>query len=233
MQQGMVFHSVYDPQAGFYVQQMVCRLCEEVDVVRLERAWQQTVERHDILRTSFKLSNEQPLQEVHPQITIGVTEFDLRSLAKDQQRDEIDRYLKSDRIRGFDLSKAPLMRLALFHLGEADYCLIWTFHHALLDGRSHHQVIKEVFTVYEGGEDVKLREPRPYEDYIGWLNRQEWRNAAEFWRERLKGFCAPTALSSGELKSEDAEFGIRRQRICEQQRRHRSNLSEYVREMTR
>src|ERR1044071_9743117 len=215
MQQGMVFHSVYDPQAGFYVQQMVCRLCEEVDVVRLERAWQQTVERHDILRTSFKWSNEQPLQEVHPHITFGVTEFDLRSIAEDQQRDEIDRYLKSDRIRGFDLSKAPLMRLALFHLGEADYCLIWTFHHALLDGRSHHQVIKEVFTAYDEGEDVKLREARPYEDYICWLNRQDWRNAEEFWRDRLKGFSSPTVLSSGELKSGDEEFGIRRERIGE------------------
>jgi amino acid adenylation domain-containing protein/non-ribosomal peptide synthase protein (TIGR01720 family)/FkbM family methyltransferase len=217
MQQGMLFHSVYDPQAGFYVQQMVCRLREDVNVVGLERAWQQTVERHDILRTSFKWNNEQPIQEVHPHITIAVTEFDLSSLSEEQQRDEIDRYLKSDRIRGFDLSKAPLMRLALFHLGHADYCLIWTFHHALLDGRSHHQVIKEVFTAYEEGEAVKLREPRPYQDYICWLNRQEWQNAEEFWRERLKGFCAPTALSTGEVKSEpgDTEFGIRRQRICE------------------
>jgi len=109
------------------------------------------------------------------------------------------------------------MRLAVFHLDHADYCLIWTFHHALLDGRSHHQVIKEVFTAYEKGENVKLREPRPYEDYICWLNRQGWRNAEEFWRERLKGFCSPTVLSNGELKSEpgDEEFGIRRQRISE------------------
>src|SRR6185295_18823631 len=137
MQQGMVFHSVYDPQAGFYVQQMVCRLREEVDVVRLKRAWQQTVDRYDILRTSFKWSVDQPLQEVHPQINIGVTEFDLVSVAADRQRDEISRYLESDRTQGFDLSEAPLMRLAVFRLGQADYCMIWTFHHALLDGRSH------------------------------------------------------------------------------------------------
>jgi amino acid adenylation domain-containing protein/non-ribosomal peptide synthase protein (TIGR01720 family)/FkbM family methyltransferase len=218
MQQGMVFHSVYDPQAGFYVQQMVCRLREEVDLVGLKRAWQQTVERHDILRTSFKWNVDQPLQEVQPQITIDVTEFDLRSVAADQQHDEIDRYLKSDRRRGFNLSEAPLMRLAVFRLDQADYCMIWTFHHALLDGRSHHQVIKEVLSTYDADrndEDVKLQEPRPYHDYISWLNRQEWQAAKKFWHERLKGFCSPVALSNGELKPGDEEFGIRQQRICE------------------
>src|ERR1041385_5037555 len=88
MQQGMLFHSVFDPRAGCYVQQMVCRLREDVDLVGLKRAWQQTVDRHDILRTSFKLSIDQSLQEVHPHITVGMDEFDLRSVSVDQQRDE-------------------------------------------------------------------------------------------------------------------------------------------------
>ncbi len=218
MQQGMLFHSVYDPRAGCYVQQMVCRLREEVDLVRLERAWQQTVARYDVLRTSFKWSLDQPLQEVHPHITIGVTRFDLSSIAAEQQREQIDRYLESDRTRGFDLSEAPLMRVAVFHLGPADYCMIWTFHHALLDGRSHHQVIKEVLTTYDAarnGEDLKLPEPRPYQDYISWLNHQEWREAEKFWHERLHGFSSPTALSNGDPEPGDAEFGIRQQRICE------------------
>src|SRR5689334_17139003 len=200
MQQGMLFHSVYDPRAGCYVQQMVCRLREEVDVVGLERAWQQTVDRYDILRTSFKLSIDQSLQEVHPHVNISLTVFDLRSVAEEQQRHEIDRYLQSDRVRGFDLSEAPLMRLAVFQLDEADYCMIWTFHHALLDGRSHHQVIKEVLSVYDAGkngEEIKLEEPRPYQNYISWLNRHDWHDAELFWRERLKGFGSPAMLSNG------------------------------------
>src|SRR6185503_5310848 len=117
-------------------------------------------------------------------------------------------------------SKAPLMRLAVFHLGQADYYMIWTFHHALLDGRSHHQVIKEVFTAYDAERncaDVKFEEPRPYRDYISWLHRQEWQHAERFWRGRLKGFHPPTALTTQECTSElgDGEFGIRQQRICE------------------
>ncbi|HWF88635.1 MAG TPA: condensation domain-containing protein, partial [Pyrinomonadaceae bacterium] len=218
MQQGMLFHSVYDPRAGCYVQQMVCRLREELDLIGLERAWQQTVDRYDILRTSFKLSIDQSLQEVHPHVTIGVTEFDLRSLAEEQQRQEIDRYLESDRVRGFDLSEAPLMRLAVFHLGEADHCMIWTFHHALLDGRSHHQVIKEVLSAYDAarnGEETKLDEPRPYQDYIEWLNRQDWHDAEKFWRGRLKGFCSPAAFSNGKSEVGCGEFGVRQQRISE------------------
>ena len=218
VQQGMLFHSVCDPRAGFYVQQMVCKLREEVDLVGLKRAWQKAVERHDILRTSFKWSIDQPLQEVRCDVSIVLTEFDLKSRTQDQQRDEIDRYLKSDRVRGFDLSETPLMRLAVFRLADADYCLIWTFHHALLDGRSHHQVLKEVFGSYDAernGAYEEFEEPRPHADYISWLNRQDWREAEDFWRERLKGFCSPSSLSAAEPKREfaDGDFGVQQQRI--------------------
>ena len=215
MQQGMLFHSVYDPQAGFYVQQMVCSLREDVDVVRLQAAWQKTVERHPILRTSFQWSIDQPLQQVHPQVKIGLPPFDLRSLPEDQQRSEVEGYLESDRTRGFDLSEAPLMRLAIFRLGHHEHRLIWTFHHALLDGRSHYQVLKEVFTLYDGGQNSTFEELPPYENYISWLNAQDWRDAKRFWQEKLKGFRSPTRLRVGNFETPEVEPGIRQHRLSE------------------
>jgi len=220
MQQGMFFYSVYDPLAGYYIQQMVCELREDVDLVRLNEAWQQTVERHAILRASFHWGDE-PLQKVHRNLKVGLTDFDLRPLSEDQRRHEIDQYLISDRSRGFELDKAPLMRLAIFRLRDSEYCMIWTFHHALLDGRSHHHVLKEVFARYDAeqnGRDVKFEPCRPYEDYISWLNGQDWQAAEKFWQQTLKGFSSPTELKLTKIDGQEfgsREFPTRQQRISE------------------
>ena len=89
------------------------------------------------------------------------------------------------------------MRLALFRVAEADYQLVWTSHHALLDGRSRLVLLKELFALYEAfcrGRDLQLQPPRPYRDYIEWLRQQDLSAAESFWRRRLSGFPAPTPL---------------------------------------
>ena len=197
MQQGMLFHTVYNQSAGFYTQQMVCTLREDLNVSALHRAWQHVVERHSILRTSILWDNKQPLQEVHDSVTLEVEEDDWRPHTEEEQARKLGEYLESDRRKGFDLNVAPLMRLAIFRLADAVYQMIWTFHHALLDGRSHHLVLKEVFSLYEAycsGQNPELKEARPYSDYIEWLGQRDSSNEELFWRERLKGLTAPAFL---------------------------------------
>ena len=197
MQQGMVFHTVYDQTAGFYIQQMVCRLREDLNVPMLDKAWQRVVERHEVLRTCFRWDNDLPLQEVHEGVKIRIANEDWRHKRQDEQTRSLSDYLESDRRRSFSLHEAPLMRLALFRLGEAEYQLVWTFHHALMDGRSHHLVLREVFTLYEAyctGQKVELKEPRPYRDYIEWLRRRDSSKDEEFWRRRLGGLTALAPL---------------------------------------
>jgi len=200
MQEGMVFQTVYDPTAGFYIQQMVCTLREELNVGALNEAWQRVVERHEILRTCFRWDTEFPIQEVHAEVTVRINAEDWRDKLADEQTKSLSDFIESDRRRGFALHEPPLMRLALFRLGETEYRLIWTFHHALLDGRSHHLVLKEVFKLYEAycsGAKVELKEPRPYRDYLEWLSRRDSSKDEKFWRRRLEGL---TTLARLELE---------------------------------
>ena len=198
MQQGMLFHSLYAPQSGVDIEQMICDLHENLDVPSFEDAWQQVVERHTILRTSLSWEGlDKPLQKVHRHIKLPVEQQDWRDLSTEQQESRLEKFLQSDRQRGFNLAKAPLMRLSLFRLAEGDYQLIWTFHHSLLDGRSFPLVLKEVFAFYEAkrqGQNLWLEQPRPYRDYIKWLQQQNLSQAEAFWRQILKGFTAPTPL---------------------------------------
>ena len=57
---------------------------------------------------------------------------------------------------------------------------------------------REVFAYYEAflrDEDITRPQPRPYRDYIDWLQQQDFREDESFWRQRLKGFTAATRLS--------------------------------------
>ncbi len=147
MQQGMLFHSLYAPQSGVYIQQLICALPENLNVSAFERAWQRVVKRHPVLRASFRWEGlDEPLQEVHQHVRLPVAEQDWRGLSARQQENRLEAYLQADRQRGFKLTEAPLMRLALFRVAAADYRLIWTSHHTLLDGRSRLLVLKELFT---------------------------------------------------------------------------------------
>ena len=54
-------------------------------------------------------------------------------------------FLQADREKGFNLSKAPLLRLTLARKTQNDYHFFITHHHMLLDGWSMALLLKEVF----------------------------------------------------------------------------------------
>ena len=218
MQQGLFFHSLYEPRSGIYIEQMICSLHENLKVSVLSQSWQRVVERHSILRTSFHWDDSHLLQQlVHRQVKLPVEQQDWRRFSKSEQDNRLQAYLQEDRQHGFDLAEAPLMRLALFQLAEADYKLVWTFHHALLDGRSIFIILKEVFAFYEAfyqNQDIRLEEAYPYRDYIDWLGQQSFAKAEEFWRQQLRGFEAPTQLSAvKELGGETTSYKTQKVRL--------------------
>ncbi|MDF0555269.1 amino acid adenylation domain-containing protein [Kamptonema sp. UHCC 0994] len=198
MQQGMLFHHLKAEQSGVDIEQVLCHLHHDLNVAVFQQAWDLVIERHTTLRTSFGWSETgEPLQTVHPQVNILIELQDWRNLSESDRTQSLATYLQSDRQRGFILAEPPLMRLALFQQGEADYQLIWTFHHILLDSHAIATVLKEVFTFYEAlsqKQELQLAAPHPYQDYIEWLQQQDLSPAETYWKQTLKGFSTPTPL---------------------------------------
>ncbi len=207
MQQGMLFHSLLSPAAGVYIEQLLCDLQEVVDEAALSQAWATVIGRHPVLRTDFRwVDLDQPQQQVQAQVEIPWEMRDWRGIAGAEQERRIAEYLEADRRRGFDMARAPLLRLAIFRCGEAKNRLIWTFHHALLDGRSLALILREAFTYYDAfraGTQLTLELPRPYQDYIGWIQKQDFSKAEGFWHRTLKDFTEPTPLMIDRLPSGD------------------------------
>ncbi|MCP4663896.1 MAG: non-ribosomal peptide synthetase, partial [bacterium] len=150
-------------------------------------------------------------------LEVGIERGSWRGLSPADERRRLSSFLSADRDRGFELGAAPLMRLALFELEEGDLQFIWSFHHLYLDGWSQALILGEMFRCYAAlsqGRPVSLPRPRPYRDYIAWLERRDLEQAESYWQELLRGFTAPTLLgrrqdeSPGE-RGDYREVGLR------------------------
>src|SRR5262245_7554472 len=224
MQQGMLFHSLRSPQSGMYVEQLSCALRGPLDVRAFEQAWQQVVNRHSALRTSFYWKEtDKPLQVVQRGAQAPLDVQDWRDLPRDAQRQRFEELLEDDRRRGFELTHAPLMRLILLRTGEREHQLIWSHHHLLLDGWCLSLLLGEVFASYQAisqGRHVSLPPARPFREYIAWLQQQDMSKAEEYWRLTLSGFTRPTPLPAAKATSiapRDGAAQSAQQRLAEEQ----------------
>src|SRR5512135_1668328 len=104
LQQGMLFHHLYSPHSGVDIEQIVCTLRENLNIPALEQAWQQTLQQHAILRTTFRWQDiDQPLQEVQASVACSLMQEDWRNLSAHETQAQLDSFLQSDRQRGFEL----------------------------------------------------------------------------------------------------------------------------------
>ena len=204
MQHGMLFHSLFAPEAGSYFVQKSCTLYGELNINAFQQAWQKVLDRHPVLRTGFFWENvDEPVQVVYRGLRIPLQEQDWRGLSGEEQQIQVTEHLEAERRRGFDFTQAPLMRLNLMRLADDAHRFIWSYHHLLLDGWCNTLILKEVFTFYEAfseGREIELEKSRPFRDYIAWLRDQDMSRAEKFWRETLKGFTTPTPLHVDQLK---------------------------------
>ncbi len=211
LQQGILFQTLYSPESGMYVEQLSIRLNALVVPQLLRRAWQKVLDRHSVLRTSFYWEDvEQPVQVVQGDVAIPFHEEDWSRLDSAEQVSQLQAYLAAERASGFDLSRAPLIRVSVIRLSETSCQLIVSLHHIILDGWSIALIFQEVSAYYEAytqGRDLELDLSPPYGDYIAWLQGQDEKESETYWRKVLEGYKGPARLwvdrVGGRLTAED------------------------------
>ncbi|MBE9215239.1 amino acid adenylation domain-containing protein [Plectonema cf. radiosum LEGE 06105] len=201
MQQGMLFHSLYAPNSGVYIIEVSFEIHGKLDIIAFEQAWQVAIDKYPVLRTAFVWDKvEKPLQVVGRKVKLPIILIDWLSLELSTQNQHLQDLLKNQRKQGFNLSKAPLLRLIVIHKQPHVYQLIWIYHHLLLDGWSVPFILQDVLISYNAiskGEALlnkNLNKSRPYKDYIAWLQQQNLSESETFWRKNLAGFLSPTPL---------------------------------------
>ncbi|MBD2677470.1 MULTISPECIES: non-ribosomal peptide synthetase [Nostoc] len=204
-QQGILFHSLYAPHSAVYCEIFSCQMQGKLNIPAFKQAWEQLLERHPILRTSFIWEGlKEPAQIVHKQVKLLWNQEDWQSIESITQQKRMETFLAAEQQRGFNIYQAPLMRLTLIQLAENNYQFVWSHHHLLLDGWSSSLLMDEVFTFYRAfsqNQNLDLKKPRAYRDYIAWLQQQDICESEAFWRRYLQQFNATTPLSVDETSS--------------------------------
>ncbi|WP_437482985.1 amino acid adenylation domain-containing protein [Sorangium sp. So ce1014] len=201
LQQGLLFHSLWEPGSGVYVEQVTCRLEGALDVDAFRRAWEAVVHHHGVLRTTFAWEGaDEPLQVVRRGGAVEAVEIeieDLRGAGDEEHLARVAARVDADRAKGFDLARGPLMRVSLLRLGDEAYHVLWSHHHLLLDGWAASLVLQDAFVAHDAlrsGRAVALSARRRYREHIAWLRERDPSAEEPFWRGALSGFSAATPL---------------------------------------
>jgi len=215
-QQAMLIYSLYAPESKAYFEQVCYAYRGPLNSSAFAAAWQRVIQRHEILRTSFSTGDaEHFCQLVHADASISVEQHDWRELPvgrtgipacpgqtgksvlqREQERLR-DEFLKEDCDRGFDLTIAPLIRVAVLQTEDEAFWIVISNHHIILDGWSMSLVRNEVSQFYRQlvhDCETNLKQPPEFGSYLQWLEEQDSSASENFWRSELKGFVAPNSL---------------------------------------
>ena len=95
------------------------RLRGPLDVTALENSFNEIIKRHEMLRTTFAVRDGEPLQLIHPALTIRIKVTELDHLSGEEREDRLQALASEESVRSFDLSRLPLIRVSLFKLGDS------------------------------------------------------------------------------------------------------------------
>jgi amino acid adenylation domain-containing protein/non-ribosomal peptide synthase protein (TIGR01720 family) len=192
MQEGLLFHWLMDKDSSAYFEQFTFHLDGIIDPAALEKSINLLTARHDILRTAFIYKHiEAPAQVVLKEREIQLEYHDLAT-----QNKEIESFRSSDKKRGFDLTRDPLMRFTLLKLNQSSHVLIWSHHHILMDGWCISIFFKELFTIYRSlikNQTLQLEPAVPFKHYIDWLETQDKEDGLKYWEDVLEGYDRPVS----------------------------------------
>ncbi|MCP4150658.1 MAG: amino acid adenylation domain-containing protein, partial [bacterium] len=158
---------------------------KETNTEKLEKAFRQLIQRHEVLRTTFHIVNEEPVQKIHPGGKFKFEKYEIKENNQPDTAPEIQQF-----VRPFDLAATPPVRAAVLKTATARY-LLTDVHHIIFDGMSMEIFQKELQQLYEdttaGLPPLKIQ----YKDFARWWQQEKTgdkiRRQKEYWHEKYAG----------------------------------------------
>jgi amino acid adenylation domain-containing protein len=184
-----------------------------LDFRSLWRAVQEIIDRHEVLRTSFREDAGGPVQVIHPRFPIALPVVDLERLGPDEQMAEVQQWSVLDGRTHFDYERGPLFRLTFFRCGESHNVLLFVVHHVAFDGWSRSVLVRELSAAYNAFREGRPSPLRPlavqYQDFARWqrqtLAGEALVNQVTFWKKHLEG-ALPLELGGGRPQASPRTF---------------------------
>lgn len=188
-QQALWFLHKLAPDSPSYNMLFAARLRSPVKPAMLQAAFQSLVDRHPVLRTTFPMEGERPVQKIHGEWPARVEEFDATGTTPEQFRELV---VASAR-RPFDLENGPVARVTLFWAGSDDPVLLIAIHHIVFDAWSLEIVVRELGEFYAAQAAGRAPELAPlewqYADFVAWqesmLAGEAGHRSRRYWEAEL------------------------------------------------
>jgi amino acid adenylation domain-containing protein len=184
VQRGMILQTLRRPAGGVDIQQVTIEWDGPPERAAFTAAWRSAVARHEVLRTGFRIDGEHGVvQVVAPQ-----AEPELR-----WRQSRLGDFLALDRYEPFDVGRAPLFRVTVLD----DRHVVFTFHHAILDGRSTRMLLDEVFADYtarRAGRVPAHPQRPPFSEFVRWWGGVDPACGDAFWKDYLDAAPMPRSL---------------------------------------
>jgi amino acid adenylation domain-containing protein len=188
------------PGSSAYNVPTLFRVGATLDEHKLREAFDHVVARHEIVRTTVRLIDGAPVQEVNPPVPFELAVTDLRQ-ASLPNPDEHAREILGELVRRpFDLAHDLLLRAALVHVRDGEDLLLVVLHHMASDHQSGGLLFAELDGAYAAIEQGREPELPPlavqYLDFARWqrshLDGEPLRELVDYWTGQLTG--APERL---------------------------------------
>jgi surfactin family lipopeptide synthetase A len=192
-QQRLWFLDQLEPESSSYTMPLALRCHGAIRVDYIEQSLNLVVQRHEVLRTTFKLVHGEPYQVIHADMPLSVARHDLTHLPAPDRLSRAMAEAEELARLPFDLKKGPLLRAAVWILAEDDVVFMIPMHHSISDGWSLGVIVYEMGLAY----NALLAETQPANlsklDSFAlharwerdWIGQQAYRDQLEFWKGRL------------------------------------------------
>ena len=192
------------PDSKAYNFQFTIRFRGPLEVTILEKCLNTIIQRHEILRTTFReveVNAGQAVQVIHEPWTAHIPVQDLRRFPLEEREAKAEELIRQEMAQTFDFTRLPLLRWQLYQLGEEDFIYFQVEHHFVHDGWSYAVFLKELKTLYRSyqahTEPLLPDLPVQYADYAVWQCELSYSNffkqQLDYWHKKLAG--APDGLA--------------------------------------
>ncbi|HYL97392.1 MAG TPA: condensation domain-containing protein, partial [Blastocatellia bacterium] len=171
------------------------RLLGPLNLEAWQRAINEMVRRHEILRTTFSTIDGEPVMVIRPEFTIEVALEDASGFPPDKRLPEAVRKINEAAAQPFDLERGPLVRVGFVKLDEEDHAVHITMHHAITDRWSADVMDLETEAIYSAFLENKPSPLPPvdiqFADFAEWqrqyLQGEVLATKVDYWKEQLAG----------------------------------------------
>src|SRR5262245_35824476 len=194
-QQRLWFLHQFDPTSPAYNLGQSIRFRGRLDIAALERSVEAIVERHEVLRTTYRVESGLPVQVVAPPSAVRLAVEQAMGVTDAEREADLQRQLRKAILAPFDLAKGPLFETRVWRLGDDHHVLLFRMHHIASDGWSIGILFHELSSLYVGFVSGKPASLPPlsvqYADFAVW--QREWLSEAVlarelgYWRQQLAG----------------------------------------------